>query len=99
MKNYINELLEIGMGSVIDMSADKVIMEDETYKKDIKDSEEIYNKFIDLLTTEQKIIFEDYIACLMSANERACNLSYLVGARNTIQFLSEINAIKDDSGR
>ena len=99
MKNYINELLEIGMGSVIDMSADKVIMEDKTYKKDIKDSEEIYNKFIDLLTTEQKTIFEDYIACLMSANERACNLSYLVGARNTIQFLSEINAIKDDSGR
>ena len=99
MKNYINELLEIGMGSVIDMSADKVIMEDETYKKDIKDSEEIYNKFIDLLTTEQKTIFEDYIACVMSANERACNLSYLVGARNTIQFLSEINAIKDDSGR
>lgn len=99
MKNYINELLEIGMGAVIDMSADKVIMEDVTYKKDIKDSEEIYNKFIDLLTAEQKTIFEDYIACLMSANERACNLSYLVGARNTIQFLNEINAIKDDSGR
>ena len=99
MKNYINELLEIGMGSVIDRSADRVIMEDETYKKDIKDSEEIYNKFIDLLTTEQKTIFEDYIACTMSANERACNLSYLVGARNTIQFLSEVNAIKNDSGR
>ena len=46
-----------------------------------------------------KTIFEDYIACMMPANERACNLSYLVGARNTIQFLSEINAIKDDSGR
>ena len=99
MKNYINELLEIGMGSVIDMSADKVIMEDETYRNDIKDSEEIYNRFIDTLSNEQKTVFEDYIACVMSANERACNLSYLVGARNTIQFLSEINAIKDDSGR
>lgn len=54
-------------------------------------------KFIDTLTEEQKNIFEDYIACIMSANERACNLSYLVGARNTIQFLSEVNALKTDS--
>lgn len=97
MKKYINDLIEIGMGSVIDMSADRVIIEDEIYRKDIKDSEEIYDKLYDSMTQEQRDIFEDYIACTMSANERACNLTYLVGARNTIQFLSEINALKNDS--
>ena len=99
MKNYINELIEIGMGSVIDMSADRVIMEDEVYRKDIKDAEEIYDRLYNSMTQEQRDIFEDYIACVMSANERASNLTYLVGARNTIQFLSEINALKNDSGR
>lgn len=99
MRKYINELIEIGMGSVIDMSADRVIMEDETYRKDIKDSEEIYDRLYDSMTQEQREIFEDYIACIMSANERACNLTYLVGARNTIQFLSEVNAIKNESGQ
>ena len=97
MKKYINDLIEIGMGSVIDMSIDRVVMEDEVYRIDSQNASEIQDKFIDTLTEEQKNIFEDYVACLMSANERACNLSYLVGARNTIQFLSEINALKTDS--
>lgn len=96
MQKYINDLIEIGLGSVIDMSIDKVIMEDEVYRIDNQNASEIQDKFIDSLTEEQKTIFEDYIACVMSANERACNLSYLVGARNTIQFLSEINAIKSN---
>lgn len=92
--NYISELIEIGMGSVIDMSADRVIMEDEVYRKDIKDAEEIHDRLYDSMTPEQREIFEDYIACMMSANERACNLTYLVGAKNTIRFLSETNVIK-----
>ena len=96
MQKYINDLIEIGMGSVIDMSIDKVIMEDEVYRIDNQNASEIQDKFINSLTEEQKSIFEDYIACVMSANERACNLSYLVGAKNTIQFLSEVNAIKSN---
>lgn len=87
MDNYISELIEIGMGSVIDMSTDKVIMEDEIYRKDIKDAEEIHDRLFDTMTADQKEIFEDYIACMMSANERACNLAYLVGAKNTIRFM------------
>lgn len=97
MKKYINDLIEIGMGSVIDMSADKIIMEDDSYRKNIKDAEKIYDKLYDSMTQEQRDVLEDYMDCIMSANERACNLTYLVGARNTIQFLSEINALKTDS--
>lgn len=100
MRKYINELIEIGMGSVIDMSIDKVILEDEVYRSNMKEAREIQGKFDDLGMTEvQKNMVEDYIACIMAANERACNLTYLIGARNTIQFLGEINALKDDSGR
>lgn len=100
MRKYINELIEIGMGSVIDMSVDKVIMEDEIYLSHMKEAREFQEKFDRIgMTEEQKDLVEDYIACIMAANERACNLTYLVGARNTIQFLGEINALRDDSGR
>ena len=42
------------MGSVIDMSIDKVVMKDEVYRYSYRRTENI---------------FEDYVACLMSANE------------------------------
>lgn len=98
MGKYISELIDIGMGNVIDMSVDDVILNDEIYQKDQTDSDRLYEKFANMLTDEQKVIFEDYIASIMSANERACNLAYLVGAKNTIQFLSEANALKSNIG-
>lgn len=87
MDNYISELIEIGMGNVIDKCVDGIILEDEVYKKDMKDAEEIHDRLYESMTPEQRGVFEDYIACMMSANERACNLSYLIGAKNTIRFM------------
>lgn len=52
--NYINGLLESGMNTVIDISIDNVIMDDEIYRTDIKDSEDIYNRLIDTLSEEEK---------------------------------------------
>ena len=98
MGKYISELIDIGMGNVIDMSVDDVILKDEIYQKDQTNSNRLYEKFASMLTEEQRIIFEDYLASVMSVNERACNLAYLVGARNTIQFLSEANALRENVG-
>ena len=100
MRKYINELIDIGMGNVIDMSIDRIILEDEVYCTHMKNAKSIQETFDELeLTKEQKDKIEDYISYIMAANERACNLTYLIGARNTIQFLGEVNALKDDSGR
>ena len=96
MGKYISELIDIGMGNVIDMSVDEILLKDEIYQRDQTDSNRLYEKFESMLTDDQKVIFEDYLACVMSANERACNLAYLVGAKNTIQFLSEANALNSN---
>lgn len=98
MGKYISELIDIGMGNVIDMSVDDVILKDEIYQKGQTDSGRLYEKFTSMLNEDQKVIFEDYLASVMSANERACNLAYLVGAKNTIQFLSEANALRGNVG-
>ena len=53
--NYINELIEMGIGSIIDMSIDKIVTEDEIYKKNIRNSEETFDKLVNTLSKEQKI--------------------------------------------
>ncbi len=55
MAKYISELIDIGMGNVIDMSVDDVILKDEIYQKDQTDSDKLYEKFVSMLTEEQKL--------------------------------------------
>ena len=91
---YVDELIEIGLGNVIDMNVDKVIIDDEYYQENVETSIKILNKFVESLSKEQKDLFDDYVSCIMLANERACSLSYLVGVKNAIRFLAEMDAIK-----
>ena len=91
---YINKLIENGLGTIIDANVKEIIENDEVYQKDMQDAATILGKFNSDLSAEQKQLLEDYIACMMSATERAYNLSYLIGAKNTIQFLQELNTLK-----
>ena len=87
MENYIDELIEIGMGNVIDSSIDKYIVEDEIYKTTLDKAGNILEKLRQNLTVENQELFEEYMECVMSANGRACAIAYLVGAKNTIKFM------------
>ena len=91
--NYINELIEMGIGSIIDMSIDKIVTEDEIYKKNIRNSEETFDKLVNTLSKEQKNLLDEYMTCMMSTNERIRDLTYLTGVKNTIRFLAETNSI------
>lgn len=94
MMDFINDLIEIGIGSVIDMSNHKVILEDEVYHKEMIKSYELEDKLDDSLSEEQKQIFEDYMDAVLAAKERACNLSYLLGAKKVMEVLN--NTVKED---
>lgn len=87
MEKYLNELIDIGMGNVIAMNVDKVITKDEVYQRNMENASTVLDKFKNNLSTEYQELFEEYMDYIMNANERACNLAYLVGAKNTIQFL------------
>lgn len=87
MENFINELIEIGMDNVIAMSVDKQITKDEIYQKNMEEAGNILDRLRPCLKEEEMQLFEDYMDCIMNANERSCNIAYLVGAKNTLQFL------------
>ena len=89
MDNYISELIEMGMGNVIDLSADKYITKDEIYQNNMEKAGCTLDKFKGNLSSEDLELFEEYMDYIMNANERACNLAYLVGAKNTIRFVKQ----------
>lgn len=87
MENFLNELIDIGMGTVISMSVDKTITKDEVYQSNMEKASITLDKFKNDLSIEFQELFEEYMDYIMNANERACNLAYLVGVKNAIQFL------------
>lgn len=91
MTDFINDLIEIGIGSVIDMSNHKVVMEDEVYHNEMIKAYELQDKLIESLSEEQQEVFEDYLDAVLAAKERACNLSYLLGAKKVMEVF-HINA-------
>ena len=87
MDNYIHELIEIGIGNVIDLSIDKYIIKDEVYASNMEKAGSILDQIKQCLSIENHDLLDEYMEYVMSANERACILAYLVGAKNTIKFM------------
>ena len=89
MDNYINDLIEIGLGNMIDVSVDKCIGKDEVYQSNMEKAGIIIDKFRPNLSAEDLELFEEYMDYIMNANERACTVAYLVGAKDTLRFMKD----------
>lgn len=95
MEDLISKVLDFGMGNVIDKSRDPLLVNDEVYKQDCKDLSELDDRYKALdLTSEQRMVIDDYMACLSSANCRACDVTYFAGVRDTLEFLVQAGLLK-----
>lgn len=86
MKDFINELIEIGIGSAADVSNHRLVVEDVAYRVEMRKASELQDKLMDALSEEQQDVFEDYMEAIFAANERACNLTYLLGAKKVMEI-------------
>lgn len=91
MNKLTEELLELGLGNIIEHNIEQKLKEDEMYLADMKEVDRIKNK-IDtfLLSPEQFGIIDDYIMCLTAAYARANDIAYMTGVKNTFLFLKMI---------
>ena len=87
MEEYISELIEIGIGGVIDLSVDKYIIKDEIYTTNMEKAGLVMDKLRQGMSDESQEILDEYMDYILTANERACALAYLIGAKNTIKFM------------
>ena len=97
MNRYIEELVKGGLGNIIDKHVDEEIMEDSFYNDVMEGAQVTKEKLEETLNEEQKALLEDYIACIFSANARVSNISYLVGLKDTIKFMSGIGLFNDSA--
>ena len=94
MKEHIDSLIYAGLGSVMDKNIDEEIMTDDVYNGFMKKAEQSQGELNrTALSEEQKELLENYESSILSANERACNLAYLTGLKDTVLFMSEMRML------
>lgn len=93
MKEFISDLIEIGIGSSIDMSNHEAVMGDEMYRMEMTKAYDLQEKLMDSLTEEQQELMEAYIEAVELANNRVCNLTYLLGVKRMMELSKD--SVKD----
>ena len=95
MNKLIQDLIEKGMGNFMDRSRDALAWADEIYLNDIKDENELAQRYENLdLTKGQRQVINDYVACILTSNHRYADISYMCGVRDTVSILVSLGLIK-----
>lgn len=95
MNKLIDELINRGLGSLINASRDALAQTDEIYLKDCKDADLLERQYKKLdLTNEQRILIYDYMACTSTVSHRYADISYICGIKDTVGMLASLGLIK-----
>ncbi len=77
-------------------SVNALALDDEVYLKDCKAADELEERYNALnLSEKDKIVINDYIACLSTKSYRLRDLAYLAGVADSIKLFNGLGAIKD----
>lgn len=96
MEQLIDKLISMGMEQFIGESRQALSMTDEIYLKDMADAELLEARWEALdLTKKQRMLINDYIACLESAEDRYNEISYMAGIRDAARMIQYFGLFKD----
>lgn len=95
MNKLIQDLIQKGMGNFMDRSRDALAWKDKIYLNDIKDENELAQRYENLsLTKGQRKVINDYIACASTVNHRYADISYMCGIKDTVSMFVSLGLIK-----
>lgn len=96
MDKFVKKLVKNHLGAFMDKSVDALALADKDYKNDLADSEELEKRYESLnLEDKDRIVINDYIACLMTREHKMRDIAYLAGVADSIKLFDELGAIKD----
>lgn len=96
MEKQINTWVIMEMGQFMGKSHQKLTLSDETYQNDCKDAKELEKQYETLnLTKRQKMLVNDYISCMKSADCRYSELSYMAGVQDTLKILMYLGLLNN----
>lgn len=89
--NYVDLLIQRGLGSFIDSRIDEELLKDDMYVRMMEQAEEIKERLFETdLSQEQRDIVDNYIAAVFDASERSCRVAYMICLKDTVRFLLEM---------
>lgn len=91
MEELIREIIDCGL---LRYAIDLKLQEDAVYMKDIEDAKQLDSYIKKLISEEQRMVLDDYEAVMRSANSRAQEIAYVLGVRNAIDYLQQMDALK-----
>lgn len=98
MKNAVERMLnQSGLSTYIDLRVDKELDSDEEYNKRMDYVSKTKEKLAEELSKEQQELLDEYTEAIYAANYRQSTISYMVGSRDSILFLKDLNALKESA--
>lgn len=89
MEQQISRLVIRETEKFMDKSQHELAISDEIYQNDCRDQKELEVRYEALnLTGEQRMLINDNIACIKSADSRYAELSYMAGILDTVKVLA-----------
>ena len=96
MDKFVKKLVKNHLGAFMNKSIDALALADETYLQDSKAADELEERYNALNIPEKdRIVINDYIACLSTKEHKMRDLAYLAGVADSIKLFNGLGAIKD----
>jgi hypothetical protein len=96
MEQILKKMMDMGMGQFMDKSRQELCMSDTIYQGDNEDERELEQRYSELdLTRRQRLLVNDYVACMETARSRYADISYVAGVKDTIKMLIHIGALEE----
>ena len=95
MDKIIEDLIEKGMGRLMDSSRDALAKADKIYMDDRSDEIELEKRYENLeLSKEQRMVVNDYMSCSLTVNHRYADISYMAGIKDAVGMLASLGLLK-----
>lgn len=95
MDKIIEDLIEKGMGRLMDSSRDALAKADKIYMDDRSDEIELEKRYESLeLSKEQRMVVNDYMSCSLTVNHRYADISYMAGIKDAVGMLASLGLLK-----
>ena len=96
MEKLLNRLIHKGLRGFMDERRQELALEDEVYLRDSADEEELEQRYIKLnLPKEQRLLINDYIACMKTAGSRYSDISYIAGVKDSVEMFVQLGLLKE----
>ena len=96
MDKFVKKLVKNHLGAFMNKSIDALALSDDVYLADCKAADEPEERYNALnLPERDRIVINDYIACLATKEQKIRDIAYLAGVSDSIKLFSSLGAIKD----